>query len=166
MPLSELEGEADSDDFGLDLPARVRGSELDNRFPNQVRNMKCPDCGARLVLKTGMYGIFYGCELWSETGCKGAHNCNKITALPLGIPGNTETRAARKKVHEALDVLWKQNQNKSKVDWVSWVSIELKVSEDDLRIASLDLAGCARVLKAIHRWHNPPTRFDFIEESD
>lgn len=136
--------------------------ELTAQFPKQLRSLQCPDCGARLVLKDGKYGIFYGCEKYQETGCKGSHNCNKTTAQPLGIPADTETRKARRNAHEVFDLLWKsQGLNKlTRPQAYLWMQQNLKLSEADAHIAMLDKAGCERLVRVVDRFLHPPTRFD------
>ena len=34
-------------------------------------NLKCPSCGAKLILRTGTYGDFLGCKNFSSNNCKG-----------------------------------------------------------------------------------------------
>ena len=34
-------------------------------------NLKCPSCGGKLILRTGVYGDFLGCKNFSSNNCKG-----------------------------------------------------------------------------------------------
>lgn len=137
--------------------------ELAEQYPYQAQ-LTCPDCGARLILKEGKFGIFYGCERYHETGCRGAHNC-RLPGVPAGIPANTETRALRKQVLNALEDLStpKGNPNEgspsSRYDW-DWLSENLHLTRQEMQVASLDKDGCLKILKAIKRYNTPYTRFD------
>ena len=137
-------------------------SELTEQFPRQRRDLKCADCGSNLVLKDGKYGIFYGCVKFRDTGCKGAHNCNKTTSEPLGFPADTETRKARREAHEVFDALWKSQKlnNMSRQAAYQWMQKNLKLAEDDAHIAKLDKAGCEKLIAAVNRFLYPPTRFE------
>ena len=59
--------------------------DLDRLFPRQRRNLRCQRCTGMLVLRDGKNGIFYGCENWRNTQCKGSLNCNQQTAELLGF---------------------------------------------------------------------------------
>jgi len=166
---SEYE-EEDTLGFGDDLDLVFRGpaprlrspEDLKAQFPFRRTNLKCPDCGAKLVLKDGKFGIFYGCEKYAETGCKGSHNCHKNTAEPLGIPADSDTRKARREAHEVFDQLWRdQGLGKmSRQAAYQWMQTHLKLSEEDAHIARLDRAGCERLIKAVNRFLHPPNRFE------
>lgn len=150
-------------------PGQLRtAEELAAAFPHWRRDLKCPDCGDKLVLKDGKYGIFYGCVKWNETGCKGAHNCHKGTAEPLGIPADSETRAARKVAHEVFDSLWKDKGlgRMSRKAAYEWMQKNLGLYEDDAHIAKLDKDGCEKLIKAVERFVNPPNRLDRIIDDD
>jgi len=43
------------------------------KFPNP--DGTCPECGMKLVLKSGKYGKFYGCSGYSKTNCK--YSCSE-----------------------------------------------------------------------------------------
>lgn len=150
------------DIFRPQAPRLRTEEELAAEFPNWRRDMDCPECDGKLVLKDGKFGIFYGCERYRETGCKGAHNCHKRTAEPLGIPADWETRQLRKKAHEVFDLLWKAKSlsNMSRQDAYRWMQANLGLSESDAHIAKLDKAGCEKLIRAVDRYVNPPTRFD------
>lgn len=138
--------------------------ELAEQYPHRAQ-LTCPDCGAQLILKEGKFGIFYGCERYRETGCKGSHNCPS-PGVPAGIPANAETRAMRRKALEALTNLFEPKGHKderpasgSKWDPV-WIQKNLNLSLEETRVASLDIAGCQKILKAVERYNTPYTRFD------
>lgn len=171
-----LETEEDAD-IGLDDPVEVALSrtprlrseeELAVAFPNWRRDLQCPDCGNLLVLKDGKYGIFYGCVKWSETGCKGSHNCHKGTAEPLGVPADAETRLARKRAHDVFDTLWRDKGlgRMSRKQAYEWLETKLGVFEGEYHIAQLDKAGCEKLIEAVNRFQNPPNRLDRILGDD
>jgi len=71
---------------GIDPPPKppLRTLEtLGREFPGQRRDIPCRVCGAKLILKDGKNGLFYGCETWKDTRCKGSCNANQETAAPL-----------------------------------------------------------------------------------
>jgi hypothetical protein len=41
-----------------------------DKWVNKTYEQKCPKCGAKLVLKTGKYGKFFGCSKFPK--CKGS----------------------------------------------------------------------------------------------
>lgn len=89
----------------LDEVQRDRFLYLERTQPTHVaEHLVCADCGSKLVLRIGRYGRFYGCEKYTETGCKGG-----ISAFPdgrpKGWPGNAATRAARKQLVEKFEAL-------------------------------------------------------------
>lgn len=143
-------------------PKLRSAEELAAAFPKQRYDLKCADCGAKLVLKDGKFGIFYGCVMFRETGCGGSHNCHKTTAEPLGIPANSETRKLRREAHDVFDVLWKsQGLDKMTRDAAyKWMQTNLKLTEQDAHIGKLDKEGCEKLIKAVDRFLHPPTRFE------
>lgn len=62
-----LEQCLDHDDFDSDLD----GEPMDCRI-KPVGPGKCPRCQADTVLRTGIYGKFYGCSTFPH--CKGSRN--------------------------------------------------------------------------------------------
>ncbi|MCQ2741529.1 MAG: UvrD-helicase domain-containing protein, partial [Alphaproteobacteria bacterium] len=46
--------------------------ELHNRYEKELKRERfsCPICGGRLLVKTGPFGEFYGCENYKKTGCR------------------------------------------------------------------------------------------------
>ena len=49
----------------------VFAKELINRYSEQLKAEKytCPECGGRLIKKSGPYGEFFGCSNYGKTGC-------------------------------------------------------------------------------------------------
>jgi len=73
--------------------------------PTNVRyDLKCGDCGAKMKLKLGRYGRFYGCTKYNKTGCKGSLSAHD-DGSPKGHPGDKVTRLGRKEVVEILEAV-------------------------------------------------------------
>lgn len=58
------------------------------------QGLPCPDCDGMLYLRTGKFGLFYGCENYSKTLCRGSVSAN-AQGVPWGVPANAATRRAR-----------------------------------------------------------------------
>lgn len=137
--------------------------QLAAEFPLQRRDLLCPDCGAKLVLKDGRYGIFYACEKWNETSCRGSHNCNKRTAEPLGVPADGATRRLRMETHEILDQLWKSGRM-SRNETYQWLSKVMGMV--DAHVGKFNDDDCRRAIKLCRKKLGIETRFDRINEED
>lgn len=140
--------------------------ELATQFPRQRKDLKCGDCGSPLVLKDGKFGIFYGCVMYRENGCRGSLNCHKVTSEPLGFPVDSVTRQLRKEAHALFDQLWQANARSQpgaammrREEAYKWMAKHLGLSESDAHIAKLDAAGCRRLIATVDRYLNPPDRF-------
>ena len=44
----------------------------EERHENMIENVKCPDCGGEMVLRSGQYGVFWGCKAFPA--CKGTRD--------------------------------------------------------------------------------------------
>ncbi len=55
-------------------------SEIKGSFGKEMKNeqYRCPNCGGRLIRKSGPYGEFFGCENYSTTGCKYIRKIQKV----------------------------------------------------------------------------------------
>ena len=65
----------------------------------------CPECKSIMALRQGRHGPYYACIRWPK--CKATHGAHARGGGPLGLPGDRETREARKKAHQLFDRLWK-----------------------------------------------------------
>ena len=56
--------------------------EIKREFGKEMKNeqYRCPVCGGRLIIKSGPYGDFFGCENYRTTGCKYIRKINKKAA--------------------------------------------------------------------------------------
>lgn len=87
---------------GISWAQERRKEHLQRQQPVDVRtDIRCPDCGAKMALKLGRYGRFYGCANWSSNGCKGGVSA-RDDGSPAGIPAKARIRVLRKQVMDAL----------------------------------------------------------------
>lgn len=116
--------------------------------------LKCPDCGARMRLVHGTHGMFYGCAMYSRTGCKGAHGAHQTGVLagqPLGVPGDAATRAARERAHRAFDQLW-MNGRLSRIEAYRWMRRALRLTKREAHIGSLTIAQCDELITHVQAY--------------
>jgi ssDNA-binding Zn-finger/Zn-ribbon topoisomerase 1 len=110
----------------------------------EAPELKCPECGAAMVRRNSRYGLFYGCSRFPE--CRATHGAHTSTGLPLGIPGNKETKEARMAAHTAFDSLWRpKGAVFARQDAYKWLAEELGISSDKCHIAMFDRETCQKV---------------------
>lgn len=141
--------------------------ELDEKFPNQRRDLRCADCGSLLRLRDGKFGIHYACIGYTKSGdnCRGSHSCDKNTAEPMGVPGDAQTRKARIRAHEWLDRLWEEG-SWSKTEAYQWLADRLSVPLEQCRIALFDVKKCDDVVVIVRQYLGDYTRNDRILDRD
>ncbi len=98
LPLSRLDRIIQED--WLENPQPSRASPK-----RSMRGLPCPDCGGTLYLRNGKFGLFYGCENYSKTLCRGSVSADR-QGLPLGVPADAATRRARYLVRTAINHLF------------------------------------------------------------
>lgn len=140
--------------------SKSRG-ELETLFPDQRRDLICPDCGGKLVLKDGKFGIFYGCENWDTTGCTGAHGCYKKNAEPYGIPANAETRQLRKLLLSKMQLAMEKDESNT-LDLTHSLSNLLNVPMGRAKVAYFDRTQCEVAIQFLDLLLYGPTRYDRI----
>jgi hypothetical protein len=109
----------------------------------------CPDCGAELIWKKSKFGGFYGCEMWSETGCGGAVGVHPGTRNPLGIPAPKNVRALRVRCHDGFDRLWKNGGKMSRKEAYQWLQEKMELDGSKAHIAMFDEAQCLKLLSLL-----------------
>lgn len=129
--------------FPYEVPRLASREILAQTYPYQRYDLKCPDCGALLILKDSKFGIFYGCVNWRETQCKGSISCNR-SAIPLGFPVDAETRKLRHQAYEAIHTFWGTTNCE-----YGEIHARLGVPQDYLRVGFLDKAKCLAVIEAV-----------------
>lgn len=119
--------------------------------PNLVAEapMPCPEpgCEGTLRRRPTRFGLFYGCDRWRHTRCRGGIGCHPNGA-PLGVPAPGDVKAMRIRAHDAFDPLWKgAGAPMRRGQAYAWLANQLGASE--IHIAQLDAVGCARVIEAV-----------------
>lgn len=104
--------------------------------------LKCPECGARMVLRDSRYGKFYGCSTFPK--CRAAHGAHP-DGRPLGIPANAETKQWRMRAHDAFDDLWKSGRMR-RGEAYAWLRRQMGLSEEDCHIGRFDIEQCKSVI--------------------
>lgn len=113
-----------------------------------ARDLTCPDCGGRLVLRTfPEWGKKYVCLNYPV--CKGGHGANQKTGAPLGVPADYATRRARMDAHAALDRIVALT---GKARAYRWLATVLKMEQVDCHIGQFDEAQCQRVIGAVNTY--------------
>lgn len=113
-------------------------------------DLTCPDCGARMVLRTAQRGAlagkpFYGCSTWPT--CNATHGAHP-DGKPLGIPGDRATKDARIRAHAAFDRIWLSGLM-SRRGAYSWMRHRLGLSDVDGHIGRFDVAACERLIALV-----------------
>ena len=116
----------------------------------------CPDCGGSMTVKRGRYGLFFGCENFNRTLCRGSISADRH-GNPAGIPGDKETRTARRFLFMARRWLMKREAERARADEdlletldpVQFVTPELL----SLRIGYLGKRRCRKLLKRLILTH-------------
>lgn len=150
---------------------RNRFQQLLGQEPMEARtDLLCADCGSPLSLRLGRYGRFYGCQQFEATGCKGGVSAHD-NGIPKGWPGNTETRAARKRLVDRLgtvslfydpaDGLTMRLADRPRYQTLcEIVGVE---PANGFKVAELDKDQCERAIEALDIFAQPEqTRYDLI----
>jgi len=111
-------------------------------------DLKCPECGERMVLRSSKFGLFYGCSRYPK--CRAAHGAN-ADGSPLGVPADAETRAVRHAAHEALDAIWGlvlrgNGRASARREAYRWLRHTMGMRAENCHIASFDKETCERVV--------------------
>ncbi len=114
--------------------------------------MRCPECGAEMVLrmskrfshKNGEARRFYGCTRWPE--CNGTHGAHP-DGRPLGIPADAETKRMRQLAHSALDNAYKDTPRPRRYKKLQEL---MGLSEEDAHIAKFDIGQCKKLIAILN----------------
>lgn len=111
--------------------------------------IRCPECKAPMVLRSGRYGAFYGCSRYpacTVTCAAGADVWGR--AIPFGAPADKATRDARADLQEALDELWKKGiMTRAQVP--VWVQRMLKVGPEAAEVSRMSKETCAKLMQLV-----------------
>jgi len=119
--------------------------------PLLFEKLDCPDCGAPMRHRDGIYGLYYACSEYKTTGCKGSHGA-RPDGSPKGIPGDARTRKMRIAAHRVLDPLWKGEDPKfdSQSEAYAWMANVMGMSHDEAHIARFSSDDCKQLVD--HVW--------------
>lgn len=131
-----------------------------------MNELRCPDCGAKMLPRDGKFGPFFSCIRWPD--CSGKHGAHKSTGQPFGIPGDAETRRARTAAHAAFDKLWQHADEEAAV-WklpqpkrdkalrrircearesaYCWLAVHLGLAAADCHIGNFSADVCEQVVE-------------------
>jgi ssDNA-binding Zn-finger/Zn-ribbon topoisomerase 1 len=103
----------------------------------------CVDCGSSMELaNNGDRGMYYRCKGFPQ--CRATHGAHP-NGKPLGVPADAVTRAARRRVHESIDPLWRGGEC-SRTQVYRWLAHVLERRHP--HVGQMSLAECNRVLEA------------------
>ncbi len=110
----------------------------------------CPDCGAEMVLRDSVYGLFYGCTMYPT--CDATHGAHE-TGEPLGIPAGADTKRLRMAAHAVVDVLWNcKPPLMNRRGMYRWMRDAMSMSPREAHIGRFDAAQCEQLIaKAVER---------------
>jgi len=114
-------------------------------FSGPVDNLKCPDCGAPMVLRDSKYGLFYGCATFPE--CRSTHGAHE-DGTPLGIPGTKEVKLARIAAHSAFDELWKSGSMPRRKAY-RWMAHAMELTGEESHIGRFDEEQCKKLIEKV-----------------
>jgi ssDNA-binding Zn-finger/Zn-ribbon topoisomerase 1 len=122
--------------------------------PEARCGLLCPECGARMRLRSSRFGPFYSCEKFPE--CKGSHGAHP-DGTPLGTPANKETKEWRMKAHDAFDSIWKTAGVKNaRKKAYAFLAEQMDMLISDCHIGSFTQDECRTVIELCQDksfWH-------------
>lgn len=122
---------------------------------SESTKLRCPDCGSKLLLKHGGYGMYWGCETWIETGCKGSMGAHP-DGTPLGVPAGKKTKKLRIEAHGAFDQLWKAG-GMSRKQAYNWMQKQMGLGEDQAHIGKFNEDQCQELIILCSNRDSAPT---------
>lgn len=124
--------------------------------------MKCPYCGAEVVLKDATYiyhsnkskewGKVWVCSNYPK--CNSYVGCHKGTEIPLGRLANARLRTLKAEAHKQFDPLWKSGLM-SRKEAYSWLATMLNIPIYECHIGLFDIKMCQKVIHLCKRQNNP-----------
>ena len=130
--------------------------------------LPCPEpgCGGTLRRRESRHGLFYGCDKWPVTRCKGSIGCHP-DGRPLGIPADAETRNMRQVAHVFFDRLWTRWPT-SRKEAYELMQRRMGMTEE-LHIANLQIPQLERLIDLVQtelkRRQGPTATFHYVAEA-
>jgi len=118
-------------------------------WPGERHDLLCPekDCNGRLVLRSSVHGVFYGCTNYPR--CRGSHGAHPDGA-PLGKPADGETKKARIRAHAFFDRLWKDPVvGKTRAEAYEWLAKSYNMVPEKAHISMMDKDDCEVLVDVI-----------------
>ena len=111
-------------------------------YAGRSDDLTCAECGARMELVEEEDGPLYVCVRIPQ--CDGTHGAHP-DGTPLGEPGDAETRRWRRRCHERLDRLWKE-QGYTREEAYELLQKITGRSPQEAHVSRLDAATCREVI--------------------
>jgi len=132
---------------------------LEASFPLHNKDLRCPKCNAKMRLKEGKYGIFYGCPNWSKTGCLGVFKCNQNTAEIDPLDLDPEVREFRERICQMFK---DKIQPRAKSKFIDSLHKRLGIPRENCKLKLLNLEQCKETLNLIEAFLGKQSRFSRI----
>ncbi len=123
--------------------------------------MKCPYCGAEVVLKDApfvyhntkskAYGKVWVCSNYPK--CNAYVGCHDGTSIPKGRLANPRLRTLKKEAHKQFDPLWKSGLM-TRREAYRWLASMLHISIDECHIGMFDVKMCQKVIHLCKEQNN------------
>lgn len=124
--------------------------------------MKCPYCGAEVILKDASFiyhsnkskewGKVWVCSSYPK--CNSYVGCHKGTEIPLGRLANARLRTLKKEAHRQFDPMWKSGLMDRREAY-KWLSKMLDIPQQECHIGMFDIKMCQRVIHLCRNQNNP-----------
>ena len=120
--------------------------------------MKCPYCGAEVVLRDAFfvyhtkdshrYPKMWVCSNFPK--CDAYVGCHKNTEIPLGRLANQKLRNYKQEAHKNFDPLW-QSGLMTRREAYEWLSAMLHIKVEDCHIGMFDVNMCKETITICKR---------------
>lgn len=114
----------------------------------EATDIKCGECGSRMLLKSGEYGLFYSCIRYPA--CRGVHSAHQNSGKPMGIPANRETIEWRKKAHAVFDPYvkkWFTNRREG----YKFLQTTMGMTPSEAHISKFNIEQCQKLIGIIEK---------------
>ena len=119
---------------------------MSDQINQTALTLRCGDCGAPMVRRIGRGRRFFGCSRFPE--CRGSLSAHQVSGLPMGVPGDELTRAARGWAHAHFDELWRSGGMR-RLEAYAWMQRAMGLSEEEAHIGRFSIEQCVRLVVRI-----------------